>query len=346
MKSFKQMISNQNVQLALISVIFLLTYLMFSTLFNSTGSDTYYREIIAALIGTILAAVITTMLLSSQTRGEELKERNVEVFRKKVDAYESFLDQALKFTEDWELSDEEVFALRRSLYRLSLFSSERTISTVTEFIRGQYMNDKDTGLEDVISAFRKELSLQNVSEVASWDMQGVETILRGADRKSFEAVRTRLKECRDSIEKKISDINPDLFRGFESSDIEGTGNGFSFSFTTASKISYVLSLDHSDDPNSPSFVWACIETSDLPRRIGENVVRAAVALGLQDNDDEATPLALHNPTLLLDLHPIASSGRSVDGQLIWTLDEFAGAVISIEREVLGSAGSGPKRHVP
>ena len=67
------------------------------------------------------------MLLRSQTQGEELKERNVEVFPKKVEAYEAFVELSLKLLDDHALCDDEARQLRRSVYKLSLFSSEDTV---------------------------------------------------------------------------------------------------------------------------------------------------------------------------------------------------------------------------
>lgn len=318
-------------QLALIAAIFFLSFLTFNILFKATTGDNYFQEIIAALIGTILAAVITTMLLRSQTKGEELKERNVEVFRKKVEVYEMFLDQALKYMEDGLLSDEEVQQLRRSIYRLSLFSSEDTITTVIRFLRAQYMQDSDSNLEEVISAFRKELALENVNEIASWDMQAIETLLRGANRTSFEALRSVLEDFEEAVLAEIIKKSASLSEGAETSGIEGSGNGFSFDLSLASNVSYGFSLDYSNDPTKPRLVLGFMDVSELPVKDGEKLLLEAVSLGLEEDDDEETPLAERTPTLLIDTALNAAPGQMYKERRVWTVSEFSDVVLTIER---------------
>lgn len=235
-------------QLTLIAAIFVFSFLTFNILFRASEGDGYFQEIIAALIGTILAAVITTMLLRSQTKGEELRERNIEVFRKKVDAYEQFLDQALKHTEDWELSDNEVHQLRRSVYRLSLFSSEETIDTVTKFVRAQYVQDDNCDISDLISSFRKELALENVDELAGWDMEAVDTFLQTSDRSSLKDVQITFKKFISNALDEITDRGAEyIVEGMELSDTFGSGNSICSELQCPSGISYNLKMSYSDD---------------------------------------------------------------------------------------------------
>jgi hypothetical protein len=236
----------QGSQLALIAAIFFLSFLTFNILFKATAADNYFQEIIAALIGTILAAVITTMLLRSQTKGEELKDRNVEVFRKKVEAYEGFLDQVLEHLQDWQLTDKEVQQLRRSVYRLSLFSSEDTVITVTNFVRGQYLQDKDCNLSEVISAFRRELALENVDELATWDMDAVDFLLRADSADAVGVTHTRLAAFRDALREKVIAIDPRIAREMKTDELEGVGDGLSFDIKMASGVSFGISSAYTD----------------------------------------------------------------------------------------------------
>lgn len=318
-------------QLTLIAAIFFLSFVTFNILFQATTGDNYFREIIAALIGTILAAVITTMLLRSQTRGEELKERNVEVFRKKVEVYEQFLDQTLGVMEDSELSDEEIQKLRRSIYRLSLFSSEDTIATATNFLRAQYVQDCECELREVITAFRRELALENVDELASWDMEAVETLLRADDPSTLAAIRSALGAFKDAVSDALTKKDRVLAKSMKMTDPEGLGNSISFDLTTPVGITYGLSLDYTDDPQERQFVEGYLDAQAVPKNRKKNVLKLALSLGFEDAEDEDSQEVELLPTLLIDPKPGHRSGEFHEERRVWTIDEFADVVLSIER---------------
>lgn len=329
-------------QLTLIAAIFFLSFVTFNILFQATTGDNYFREIIAALIGTILAAVITTMLLRSQTRGEELKERNVEVFRKKVEVYEQFLDQTLGVMEDGQLSDEEIQKLRRSIYRLSLFSSEDTIAIATNFLRAQYVQDCECDLREVITAFRRELALENVDELASWDMEAVETLLRADDPGTLAAIRSALGAFQDAVSDALTEKDRALAEPMTMTDPDGLGNSISFDLTTPAGISYGLSLDYTDDPQEPQFVEGYLDAGALPKNRKKIVLKLAHSLGFEDVEKEETPVAELLPTLMIDPEPSGGSGRVHEGRRIWTIDEFAQAVLTIERVAGSTSPAGHK----
>lgn len=101
-------ISPNGLAYATIVLIAAATFLTFNVLFSASTDGDYPREILAALVGTLMAAVITTLLLRHQSAGEEAKERNVEVFKQKIAAYDSFIESSLDFLADRELTAEEV----------------------------------------------------------------------------------------------------------------------------------------------------------------------------------------------------------------------------------------------
>lgn len=331
-------------QLAVIAAIFFLSFLTFNILFRATGNDGYFQEIIAALIGTILAAVVTAMLLSSQTRGEELKERNVEVFRKKVEVYERFLDQAIDHLEDWKLSDEEARLLRRSIYRLSLFSSEDTIITVTNFLRAQFVQDSDCNIGEVISAFRNDLALENLDDLASWDMEAVDSLLQTADRASLELVQAELERFSDSLFRiLLSEETAALLEGMEADEVSGLGNGVSFDLSCPSGLSYGLSMEYAVEPAGTRFVEGYLDSSELPAAMRANVLQLALAQGFEADEDDETSVDESLPELLIDPNPDASSGRRFEDRRIWTIGEFAQAILALERAVASDLGSSKSR---
>lgn len=61
-----------------------------------------------ALVGTVITAIITILLLQGQTQTEENKERNVKVFEKKSEVFNNFIEELWKVWEDRSVSLEEL----------------------------------------------------------------------------------------------------------------------------------------------------------------------------------------------------------------------------------------------
>lgn len=61
-----------------------------------------------ALVGTVITAIITILLLQGQTQTEENKERNVKVFEKKSEVFNDFIEQLWEIWEDRTVSLDEL----------------------------------------------------------------------------------------------------------------------------------------------------------------------------------------------------------------------------------------------
>lgn len=61
-----------------------------------------------ALVGTVITAIITILLLQGQTQTEENKERNVKVFEKKSEVFNNFIEKLWEIWEDRSVSLEEL----------------------------------------------------------------------------------------------------------------------------------------------------------------------------------------------------------------------------------------------
>lgn len=320
-------------QLALIAAIFFLSFITFNILFQATSGDGYFNEIIAALIGTILAAVVTTMLLRSQSQGEELKERNVEVFRKKVDAYQEFVDQSLELLDDNELSTDEARQLRRSVYKLSLFSSEETVSVVSRFLRAQFVKDDECDLSQVISAFRKELALEHVDELASIDLDVVDSLLRGGDRDQLESVQVELNAFADAIFDRLTGLDPVFFEGAALDPARGIGHGVLATLTCPSGAEVSLSMDYDQEADADRRVDAGLDLSALSQAAQSSLRKLAFSMGFdEENSNEEERLSQTSlPEALIDISAQSEAITQIDGRRVWSIDQFCQAILEIER---------------
>jgi len=161
----------------IVAVVYASAFLTFEYLFKSTHGGTYYQNVIVALLGTILTVVITSILLTEQSRSEEVKERHVEVFSKMVDRYERMTSLLLRYEE----SDQPDETLRREIceafYDMSLFCSPRTLDITARFLQQQLeagsapeqpqQRRQQVSLFEVVSRFREDMGMPLKAESTS-----------------------------------------------------------------------------------------------------------------------------------------------------------------------------------
>lgn len=75
-----------------------------------TGEELWY-EMFAAIIGVIITAVITMMLLVGQTDNEEKREKKGKVFEEKLRIYQEYLTTLYKVIKDGKNSNSEKLKL-------------------------------------------------------------------------------------------------------------------------------------------------------------------------------------------------------------------------------------------
>lgn len=228
-------------QLFMLGIIAVITLLTFNTIFAASTPDDYPREIIAALIGTLMAAIVTTLLLKEQTAGEETRERNVEIFRRKVDVYREFAAQVSESSEDGEFSVAELSALRRTLHHMALLSEPASVELAAAYVRQKAFPDEFDGasmtLAGVLDGFRKELGLAELAEALT-DLDVVEQRIAGkitADI-SNEAAAI-LQGIKNQLVANLEVLGVELDFG-ETFDVVPAGDGCSAGITTKAGVSY------------------------------------------------------------------------------------------------------------
>lgn len=68
-----------------------IAYVFFKPFYNMEGWPPYTSEIMAAILGAIFTALITSVLLEKQSEAEEKKEKNIGVYNKKFEVYSKFV---------------------------------------------------------------------------------------------------------------------------------------------------------------------------------------------------------------------------------------------------------------
>lgn len=76
--------------------------------FQILGSDILPSRFYGSLIGVVLTAIITLLLLSGQTKSQERREKNMKVFEKKLLYYEDFMRHLRDILEDNKITKAEI----------------------------------------------------------------------------------------------------------------------------------------------------------------------------------------------------------------------------------------------
>lgn len=318
---------NRAVQFSLIVFIFILSFATFNIIFDAAIKNDYFKEIVAALLGTVMTGVITTMLLSSQSGVEEIKDRNVETFKKRLEYYDRFIDQAMHMLDDSKLSSQETFELRRSVYRISLISSADTMETVVSFLRAKVVGDCEYEIMDVVTAFRKELALQKLDELADADMKAVDALLMGTSNKeAMDEDQKELERIQAHIFRRIKAIDPTLDAAAVELGIPvGMNDGLGSISEFPSKMSLVLSKPYGNlDEEYAAQGW--LDCSDMPKTRRGKVLKLAAELGFHEDQDEPGL-----PGFMINPDPDATLSADAGPDRTWTFDEIAQAIVKLEQ---------------
>lgn len=111
-----------------------------------TGKELWY-EMFAAVLGVIITAIITVLLLKGQTDNEEKLEKTVKIFEYKQKVYHTFIEKLHEIVKDGEITiNGNVDELKDLIFQLGymqMHASSETMDKVLEHLSAliQQMND-------------------------------------------------------------------------------------------------------------------------------------------------------------------------------------------------------------
>jgi len=196
-------------------IAFSLFFIASSVLFRIFELDILPSQFFGALIGVVITAIITVLLLQGQTANEERRERSIKVFEKKQDIYYKFLEQLKEIIKDGQITiaaqaknnnlDQNVDELKELLFQLGyiqMHTSEENADKIFERVVNiiQLMNDFNTEGQD------KQKSLPKFYASLSEELFSIVSILKNdlyrIDSKPIEKERVEdlLRECNLFIE--------------------------------------------------------------------------------------------------------------------------------------------------
>lgn len=145
------------------------------------GSDAS-AQILSALAGAVVAAIITLFLLLGQTSSEEKKERNTKVFEEKLRIYQDFLHCLYEVIKDGKVTREEAIALEFQTSYITMHTESAHIKTIAQqvFEIVDSLNTNGTNnaeaasvnnaklmhnLFNIVEEFKKELYQSNPNKI-------------------------------------------------------------------------------------------------------------------------------------------------------------------------------------
>ena len=127
-------------------------------------------RIMAAILGVVITATITQVLLQGQTQKEGTLKRDSKVFEEKLKIYQNFLNTLYKAVEDGELTEKEKMELQFQTSLVAMHCDPKHIKTLSSAVNGVVKNtcpNKNGGarqltallenLFDVVEVFRQDL---------------------------------------------------------------------------------------------------------------------------------------------------------------------------------------------
>lgn len=97
--------------------------------------ENLWYEAYAAIIGVILTAIVTVLLLDGQSRSEEEKDKNIEVYKMRLGTYSEFNQKMWEILNDDEICPKEVLELQSFVFKeVILHLSAEEIAKLTEVL--------------------------------------------------------------------------------------------------------------------------------------------------------------------------------------------------------------------
>ena len=136
----------ENTTFVIILIICICLLAIFVSIATSSGAwpgTDASSQILSALAGAVVAAIITLFLLMGQTASEEKKERNTKVFEEKLRIYQEFLHKLCDVVKDMKIDKEEEIELEFQVAYIAMHTKSESILEISEQVKNIIVNIKE-----------------------------------------------------------------------------------------------------------------------------------------------------------------------------------------------------------
>lgn len=131
-------------------------------------------QVTGAFLGAIVTAFITMILLHGQSGAEEVKERNVKVFEKKVENFIAFIELLWDKWEDFKIEPDEFSEIKKTFYsKIYIYMQKKNLEQIkkcfqkisSEEVIGKDLNEEERkeatkNIFEIISILKSEIGLE------------------------------------------------------------------------------------------------------------------------------------------------------------------------------------------
>lgn len=157
-------------------------------------------QILSALAGAVVAAMITLFLLIGQTSGEEKKERNTKVFEEKLKIYKEFMQCLYEVVKDGEIREEDAIRLQFQTSYITMHTSSEHIKEIAKHVESIVRDLKDDNnarlmerIFAIVEQLKEELYLPNYSDEKNEHKSNIEEAVKSFS-KIINAVKVKQAE--------------------------------------------------------------------------------------------------------------------------------------------------------
>lgn len=170
--------------LVVIGVFLLISvFCLVPLLFRIYDNNSLWPNFYGALMGVILTAVTTVVLLLGQTSSEEEKERNTKVFEEKISVYKEFLKMFCKIVEDGKIDETNKIQLQFQLSYIAMHTKSVHIRQISEQVKNIVLKINADRIENympqlftIVQSFREEL-YGDKSKLSAEDKQNIDSAI-------------------------------------------------------------------------------------------------------------------------------------------------------------------------
>lgn len=124
------------------SVLLLLLFIGVATISGAWPGSDISAQILSALAGAVVTAIITMFLLLGQTFNEEKKERNSKIFEEKLRIYNEFLQKLCSVVKDMKIEKSEEIELEFQVAQIAMHTSSKSIKEISAQVRDMIVRIK------------------------------------------------------------------------------------------------------------------------------------------------------------------------------------------------------------
>ena len=185
MQKNKKMKKRSSTVILVVVGVFLLisVFCLVPLLFKIYDNNSLWPNFYGALMGVILTAVTTVVLLLGQTSSEEEKERNTKVFEEKISVYKEFLKMFCKIVEDRKIDEANKIQLQFQLSYIAMHTKSihirqisRQVKNIVLKIDAEKTENYMPQLFTIVQSFREEL-YGDKSKLSIEDKQNIEAAI-------------------------------------------------------------------------------------------------------------------------------------------------------------------------